>query len=141
MKIYNEQFALQSQKPREVLNITTQVKAAVEKSGMRQGLAIVSSLNSNTAIIVNEGSAQIISEIADKLDAFSTLGDPVGRPGTSLGLSEIAGDTQFPAFLISHQTVIPFSDARPDLGNAQAVLFLEFDGLRPRQIVIKIFGE
>jgi hypothetical protein len=34
MKIYNEQFALQSQKHREVFNITTQGKAAAEKSAM-----------------------------------------------------------------------------------------------------------
>ena len=50
MKIYNEQITLQSKKAREIVNITTQVKAAVEKSGFRDGIALVSSLHSNSAV-------------------------------------------------------------------------------------------
>jgi len=48
MKIYNEHVTLQSKKPREVFNITTQVKAAMEKSGFRDGVILVSSLHSNS---------------------------------------------------------------------------------------------
>jgi thiamine phosphate synthase YjbQ (UPF0047 family) len=42
MKIYNEHLTIQSQKPREVFNITAQVKAAVDKSGFRDGIILVS---------------------------------------------------------------------------------------------------
>ena len=54
MKIYNEHVTLQSKKPREVFNITTRVKAAMEKSGFRDGVILVSSLHSNSGVIVNE---------------------------------------------------------------------------------------
>jgi thiamine phosphate synthase YjbQ (UPF0047 family) len=54
MKIYNEQITIQSSKLREIFNITSQVKAAMEKSTVRDGIILVSSLHSNSAVIVND---------------------------------------------------------------------------------------
>ena len=141
MKIYNEQFSLQSQKQREVFNITTRVKAALEKSGLREGILLVSSLESNTAIILNAASPQAISDLDERLDEFSPDGDASAPTDTNIGLSEAAGKTRFPTFALSRQIVISFSENRLELGNDQAVLFLEFDGRHPRSVAIKMIGE
>jgi secondary thiamine-phosphate synthase enzyme len=129
MKIYNEQIALQSQKPREVLNITTQVKAAIEKSGLREGVAVVSLLHANTAIVVGDESLRV-DDLASWL-ADSSGSDPAAsvRPAGMLGA------------LLQHQIVVPFTEGRLDLGLKQSILFVELDGVRPRRIVVKILGE
>ncbi len=54
VKIYNDQITVQSKMPREIINISTQVKAAMEKSGFRDGIVLVSSLHTNSAVIVND---------------------------------------------------------------------------------------
>jgi secondary thiamine-phosphate synthase enzyme len=129
MKIYNEQIALQSQKPREVLNITTQVKAAVEKSGLREGIAVVSLLQTSSAIVIGDEALS-----ANELDSW--LADPSrahdAQTGNQPGLSTA---------LLQHQVVVPFSEGRRDLGSLQSILFVELDGIRPRRIVVRILGE
>lgn len=137
MKIYNEQFALQSQKQHEVFNITTQVKAAAEKSGLRDGIVVVSSLHSNTAIIVTDNEPGLLDDLFEWLVEIS----PPGENYRHEGRFESAPHVYFQSLLLSHQVIVPFTEGRLDLGPKQAVLFVELDGLRPRRIVAKIVGE
>ncbi|HKV47820.1 MAG TPA: secondary thiamine-phosphate synthase enzyme YjbQ [Candidatus Acidoferrales bacterium] len=137
MKIYNEQFALQSQKQREVFNITTQVKAASEKSGLREGIMVVSSLHSNTAIIVTQDEPRLLADLFDWLTEVSPTNENYRHEARFEG----AANVHFQSLLLSHQAIVPFTEGRLDLGPEQAVLFVEFDGLRPRRIVVKIVGE
>jgi hypothetical protein len=71
MKIYNEPIALQSAKPRELFNITTRVKAAMEKSGFRDGIILVSSLQPNAAVIVNEEEPGFLDNLNGWLDQLA----------------------------------------------------------------------
>ena len=137
MKIYNEQIALQSQKRREVFNITTQVKAATEKSGLRDGILLVSSLHSNTAVIVNEDEPCLLDDLFEWLAEVSPLRDNYRHQGRF----ESAAHVHFQNLLLSHQAIVSFTEGRLDLGAKQAVFFVELDGLRPRRIVVKIIGE
>ncbi len=137
MKIYNEQIALQSQKPREVFNITTRVKAAAEKSGTREGIAVVSSLHSNTAIIVSEDEPGLLEDLAEWLLEIS----PARENYKHSGRFDSAAHIHFQSLLLHHQVIVPISEGKLDLGTGQAVLFVELDGIRPRRIVVKIVGE
>jgi secondary thiamine-phosphate synthase enzyme len=137
MKIYNEQIALQSTKPRDVVPITTQVKAAMEKSGFRDGIVLVSSLHSNTAIIVNDAEAGLLEDLDNWLSEIAPVRDDYKHAQRFESNAAI----HFQSLLLHHQVIIPFSDARLDLGPSQAVLFVELDGLRPRRIVIKVIGQ
>jgi secondary thiamine-phosphate synthase enzyme len=137
MKIYNEQIALQSQKPCEVFNITTHVKAAAEKSGLGESIATVSSLHSNIAIIVNEDEPALLEDLADWLGDVS----PVRETYKHQGHFESAAHVHFQSLLLHHQVIVPFTGGRLDLGPHQAVLFIEVDGLRPRRIIVKIIGD
>ena len=141
MKIYNEQVTLQSNKPREVFNITTRVKAAMEKSGFRDGVILVSSLHSNSAVIVNEEEPGFWR--------FWTLG--CSKLAPSRKISKMQERSESGADDAAFQFVRPASASpghaclsprrRLDLGPGQAVLFVELDGLRPRRIVVKVMGE
>jgi secondary thiamine-phosphate synthase enzyme len=137
MKIYNEQIALQSTKPRDIIPITTQVKAAMEKSGFRDGIVLVSSLHSNTAIIVSDAEPGLLED----LDSWLTTIAPARDDYKHAQRFESNAAIYFQSLLLHHQAIVPFSDARLDLGPSQAVLFVELDGLRPRRIVMKVIGQ
>lgn len=137
MKIYNEQIALQSQKQREVFNITTQVKAAAEKSGVRDGIALVSSLHSNTAIIVTEDEPGLLNHLGERLAEISSVQDAHQHQGRF----ESSAQVHFQSLLLHHQVIVPITEGRLELGSRQAVFFVELDGLRPRRIVVKIIGK
>ncbi|MGA8267752.1 MAG: YjbQ family protein, partial [Candidatus Acidiferrales bacterium] len=63
MKIYTDVMTFQTEKKREFLNITPQVKAALEKSGFRDGFILVSVTHSNAAIIVSDDEPGLLEDL------------------------------------------------------------------------------
>ena len=63
MKTYSEQITVQSEKAREIFNITAQAKAAMEKSSFRDGIILVSSLHSNSAVVLNDDEPGFLQDL------------------------------------------------------------------------------
>lgn len=137
MKIYNEQITLQSKKPREVFNITSQIKAAMEKSGFRDGVIVVTSLHSNSAVVVNDEEPGFLED----LDAWLQQLAPARDDYKHKGRFESNSSAHLQSLLLHHQVIVPFTEGRLDLGPWQFVLFVELDGLRPKRIAVKLIGE
>lgn len=137
MKIYNEHIALQSQKQRDVFNITTRVKAAAEKSGVHDAIAVISSLHSNTAVIVTEVEPDLLEDLSDWLAQISSSQNTYKHESRL----ESTAHVHFQSLLLHHQVVVPITEGRLEIGATQAIFFVELDGLRPRRIVVKIIGE
>jgi secondary thiamine-phosphate synthase enzyme len=51
------------------------------------------------------------------------------------------GDAHLKNLLVHHQVIVPVTDGRLDLGPWQAIFYTEFDGRRPKRLVIKVLGE
>ena len=51
------------------------------------------------------------------------------------------GDAHLKNLLVHHQVIVPVTDGRLDLGPWQQVFYCEFDGRRPKRLVIKVLGE
>ena len=83
MKIYTDAITLQSQKPRQVFNITTQVKAAMEKSGLRDGIILVSSLHPNSAVIVNDDEPGLLQDLDKWLAEIAPARDDYAHQAAS----------------------------------------------------------
>ncbi|MGB9244592.1 MAG: YjbQ family protein [Candidatus Acidiferrales bacterium] len=63
MKIYNEAITIQSKKAREVFDLTSQIKAAMEKSAFRDGIILVSALHANAAVVVNDNEPGLLEDL------------------------------------------------------------------------------
>jgi secondary thiamine-phosphate synthase enzyme len=137
MKIYNEAISLQSQQPREVFNITTHVKAAMEKCGLRDGIILISSMHSNCAIIVNDNEPAFLKELENWLAQIA----PLQLISESQNTSASKAAAHFQSLLLNHQVIVSFTERSLDLGSGQFVQFVELDGLRPRRILLKVIGE
>ena len=137
MKIYNEQLTLQTKSKREFVNITPQVKAAMEKSSFRDGIILVSVLHSNAAIIVNDDEAGLLEDLQSWLDQVA----PEREDYKHRGRFESNTGIHLQSLLLHHQVIVSFSEGRLDLGPWQFVLFAELDGQRPKRITVKVMGE
>jgi secondary thiamine-phosphate synthase enzyme len=137
MKIYNEQITLQTQALREFVNITPQVKAAMEKSSFRDGIILVSVLHSNAAVIVNDEEPGLLEDLNAWLDQIAPVRDDYKHKGRF----ESNAAVHLRSLLLHHQAVVAFSDGRLDLGPWQFILFAELDGQRPKRILVKVMGE
>jgi secondary thiamine-phosphate synthase enzyme len=137
VKIYNEQITIQSKKLREVFNITSQIKAALEKSACRDGFIVVTSLHSNSAVVVNDEEPGLLEDLDSWLNQIAPARDDYKHQGRF----ESNSAAHFQSLLLHHQVVVPFTEGRLDLGPWQFVLFIELDGQRPKRIAVKVIGE
>jgi len=135
MKIYTESVPLQSSKPREAVNIHSRVKAAVDKSGLREGVCLVASLSSDCALVLLQSDSDFLREFDGWLEQLGS--------DTAIQMGRFGGN--FPAgvqsLLLGRQLTIPFSEGRLDMGPGEAVFLIELNGVRPRRVVVKILGE
>jgi len=51
------------------------------------------------------------------------------------------GDAHLKNLLVHHQVILPVTEGRLDLGPWQQVFYAEFDGRRPKRLVIKVIGD
>jgi secondary thiamine-phosphate synthase enzyme len=138
MVIYSETITLQTAVVRECISITAQVKGALEKSGFHDGIIVVTALHSNCGVIVSDEEPGLIEDIEQWITKLAPTGsqykhnDPKFESNAGIHLQSL---------LLHHQVIVPFTNARVDLGPGQFVIFVELDGLRPKRVSLKVIGE
>lgn len=137
MRFHNEYLTVQTKQKREFLNITPSVKEAAEKSGIREGLILVSSLHSNSAVFLNDDEAGLLEDIEAWLNQLAPFRDDY-KHGTR---AESNAAAHLQNLLLHHQALVPLTEGRLELGPWQKVIYAELDGTRPKRILIKVLGE
>jgi thiamine phosphate synthase YjbQ (UPF0047 family) len=138
---------------REWVRITHDVEAAVEESGVREGMVLVSAMHITAAVWVNDDEPGILEDTLEWLDK---LAPPSWKPPANDVAAQLSpdpgdyrhhrggednGDAHLKNLLVHHQVVLPITAGRLDLGPWQAVFYAEFDGRRDKRLVIKVMGE
>jgi secondary thiamine-phosphate synthase enzyme len=137
MRFHNEYLTVQTQQKREFKNITRNVKEAVEKSGIRDGLILVSSLHANSAVFVNDDEAGLLEDIEEWVNRLAPFRDDYHHGSRA----ESNAGAHLQNLLLHHQALVPLAEGRLELGPWQEVIYAELDGMRPKRILIKILGE
>jgi len=122
---------------REYLNITDRVEREVDSSGVEEGFALVSAMHITAGVFVNDNEPGILEDI----DAWVERLAPFRSDYRHHLTGETNGDSHLKNLLVHHQVVLPITKGRLDLGPWQQVFYAEFDGQRPKRIIIKIMGE
>jgi secondary thiamine-phosphate synthase enzyme len=137
MRIHSDYMTVQTKEKREFLNITPNIKAALEKSGIRDGIVLVSSLHSNSALFINDDEPGLLQDISEWADRLAPLGPDYQHSARS----ESNAGAHLQNLLLHHQSIISVADGKLELGPWQNVIYAELDGQRPKRILIKILGE
>jgi secondary thiamine-phosphate synthase enzyme len=137
MRIHSDYMTVQTKEKREFLNITPNIKAALEKSGIRDGIVLVSSLHSNSALFINDDEPGLLQDISEWADHLAPLGPDYQHSARS----ESNAGAHLQNLLLHHQAIISVADGKLELGPWQNVIYAELDGQRPKRILIKILGE
>ena len=137
MKSHTEYLTFNTAKRREYVHITPQVEAAVKKSGVQEGMALVSAMHITAGVYVNDQEYGLIQDIDKWLEDLAPFRADYRHHQTG----EDNGDSHLKALLIHHQVILPVTAGKLDLGTWQRVFYAEFDGQRPKRVVIKVMGE
>ena len=137
MKFHTEYVTFNTRREREYLNMTEKVEAAVRASGCREGMVLVSAMHITAAVYVNDAEQGLIQDIDEWLETLAPRKPDYRHHRTG----EMNGDSHLKNLLIGHEVILPITDGRLDLGPWQQVYYAEFDGRRPKRVIIKVMGE
>ncbi|MBD3410253.1 MAG: YjbQ family protein [Ignavibacteriales bacterium] len=137
MKSYREYLWFETKNRREYINITRDVEQALRKSGVREGLALVSAMHITAGVYVNDAEQGLIEDIDEWLDGIAPFGPDYRHHRTG----EDNGDAHLKSMLVHHQVVCPITDGELDFGPWQQIYYAEFDGRRRKRVIVKIIGE
>ena len=127
-----ETFELATRNRCELVDMTDQVRDAVARSGVEDGICVVFVPHTTAGVTVNESYDPDVAR--DVSDALSRL-VPAG-PGYSH--REGNADAHIKSVLVGSDCRIPVEDSRLLLGRWQGVFFCEFDGPRRRKVEVKV---
>jgi len=137
MKFHTQYLTFTTRKEREYVNITDKVEEAVLASGCREGMVLVSAMHITAGVYVNDAEQGLIQDIDEWLETLAPRGPDYRHHRTG----ETNGDSHLKNLLIGHEVILPVTAGRLDLGPWQQVYYAEFDGRRPKRVIIKVMGE
>lgn len=137
MKTHTEYLWFETKKKRDYINITGQVDEALRKSGIQEGMALVSAMHITAGVYVNDAEDGLIQDIDEWLQKLAPERPDYRHHRTG----EVNGDAHLKNLLIGHEVIIPVTKGRLDFGPWQQVYYAEFDGRRRKRLIIKIMGE
>ncbi len=137
MKAYTEYLLFNTKKRRELIRITDRVKEAVRKSGVKEGLCLVSAMHLTAAVIIQDDEEGLHEDIWEWLERLAPFRPDYKHHRTG----EDNGDAHLKNLLVHLQVVLPITDGKLDLGPWQEIFYAEFDGQRPKRAIIKIIGD
>jgi len=137
MKAITEYRWFQTKRQRDYINVTDEVAGVVQKSGVREGMVLVSAMHITAGVYVNDAEDGIIQDIDEWLEKLAPSGVDYRHHRTG----ETNGDAHLKSLLIHHQVMVPVTEGALDLGPWQQIYYAEFDGRRRKRMVIKVMGE
>lgn len=137
MKFHTEYLWFNTTKRREYINITHEVEKALQKSGIKEGMILVSAMHITAGVYVNDAENGLIADIDEWLEGLAPFKEGYRHHRTG----EDNGDAHLKNLLVHHQVIIPVTDGKLDFGPWQQVYYAEFDGKRRKRAIIKVLGE
>jgi secondary thiamine-phosphate synthase enzyme len=137
MKFHTQYLTFTTRREREYINITDKVEEAVHASGCREGMVLVSAMHITAGVYVNDAEQGLIQDIDKWMETLAPRGPDYRHHRTG----ESNGDSHLKNLLIGHEVILPITAGKLDLGPWQQVYYAEFDGRRPKRVIIKVMGE
>ena len=137
MRFHTEYLTFQTKQRREMINITDRLHQITAQSGLREGMMLVSAMHITAAVYVNDAEDGLIEDIGEWLERLAPEGPDYRHHRTG----EDNGHAHLKNLLLGHQIMLPITNGRLDLGPWQQVFYAEFDGQRPKRMVVKAMGE
>jgi secondary thiamine-phosphate synthase enzyme len=137
MKTHTEYLWFETEKRREYRNITSEVEQAVRKSGVRDGMALVSAMHITAGVYVNDAEEGLIADIDEWLDQIAPPRPDYRHHRTG----EDNADAHLKNLVIGHEVIVPITAGKLDFGPWQQIYYAEFDGQRRKRVIVKVMGE
>ena len=135
--VFTDYLWFETKKRQEFVRITDEVAAVVQRSGVKEGLALVSAMHITAGVYVNDWENGLIRDFQNWLEELA----PAGLDYTHHQTGEDNADAHLKRTIMGHQVTLPITHGKLDLGPWEQVFYAEFDGQRRKRVIVKVIGE
>ncbi|HOJ86075.1 MAG TPA: secondary thiamine-phosphate synthase enzyme YjbQ [Elusimicrobiales bacterium] len=138
MKSHTKYITINTKKRYEIINITETVEEEVKKSGIKEGLCLVNAMHITASVFINDNESGLHKDFLNWLENLA----PYSKEGYNHNLTgEDNGDAHLKRTVMGREVVVAVTGGKLDFGPWEQIFYGEFDGQRPKRILIKIIGE
>jgi len=139
MKSYRQELTFHAPTRRAFINITPQVEKALRDSGIREGLCLVNAMHITASVFVNDDERGLHHDYEEWLERLAPHAPVEQYRHNDTG--EDNADAHLKRQVMGREVTVAVTGGRLDFGPWEQVFYGEFDGRRPKRVLIKIVGE
>ena len=139
MKSHRKELWFEVPQRRGYLKITSRIEAALQESGISEGLCLVNAMHITASVFINDDEPGLHADYERWLEELA--------PHEPLGLykhnrtGEDNGDAHCKRQIMGREVVVAVTEGQLDFGTWEQIFYGEFDGKRRKRVLIKIIGE
>ena len=138
MKTYRKELWFEVPRRRAFVNLTPQVQACLEESGIREGLLLCNTMHITASIFINDDESGLHEDFERWLEKLAPE-KPHSQYAHNNG--EDNADAHLKRTIMGREVVVAVTDGRLDFGPWEQIFYGEFDGKRKKRVLVKIIGE
>ena len=138
MKSFRKELFFNIPKRRGLVNITRDVQAAIDESGVKEGLVLVNAMNITASVFINDDESGLHRDYERWLEKLAPE-KPYSQYDHN-GFEDNA-DAHLKRTVMGREVVCAVTNGRLDFGTWEQIFYYEFDGMRRKHALIKIIGE
>ena len=139
MKSHREELWMETKTRRAFVNITPEVKRALAKSGIREGLCLVNAMHITASVFINDDESGLHHDYDVWLEKLAPHA-PTGQYHHNR-TGEDNADAHLKRQIMGREVVVAITKGRLDFGPWEQIFYGEFDGNRRKRVLVKIIGE
>jgi secondary thiamine-phosphate synthase enzyme len=139
MKSHTAYLTFNTKSRREYINITPDVERELKKSGIKEGMCLVNAMHITASIYINDAENGLIQDFDDFLEKLAPH-EPISQYRHNR-TGEDNGDAHIKRSVMGREIVAAVTEGRLDFGPWEQIYYAEFDGRRPKRVLVKIIGE
>lgn len=138
MRSHRQELLLHTPTRRAFLNITPQVREAVRKSGVQEGLCLVNAMHITASVFINDDEQGLHQDFEKWLE---TLAPENPHSQYRHNGYEDNADAHLKRQVMGREVIVAITGGELDFGPWEQIFYGEFDGMRPKRVLVKIIGD
>jgi secondary thiamine-phosphate synthase enzyme len=139
MKSHTEYLTFNVPKRMDFVNITRQVERIVAESGVQEGLVLVNAMHITASVFINDDERGLHEDYKRWLEQLAPF-DPSPDRYHHNRTGEDNADAHHKRQIMGREVVVAITKGKLDFGPWEQIFYGEFDGRRPKRVLVKVIG-
>jgi len=139
VKSFTEYLEFNTKTRRAYLNITPEIRKLVKKSSIQEGLCLINAMHITASVFINDNETGLHHDYDKWLEELAPH-EPIDKYEHNK-TGEDNADAHLKRQVMGREVVVAITSGDLDFGPWEQIFYGEFDGRRPKKILVKIIGE